>query len=240
MNVLSSGIVVQNTLHIYEGPPHVKAKESWVLISSICWFHFWFYKLAFSKQNSRKFICINFIMIVYITFKFMVAKNDMRVSMTWRSNYIKNKNRRIYHLIKMMHFLAQLSLALMYYKMCIKISPYCTKIPEVKQNQWRWHFYSILHLNTCFLLCHLIVRYTSQPLFFLSYDVMFQHIPIYLHNVFIILKINPSKLRKKDFSTSYMYSYWYYCFFICLWLMTVSYIITFHIMSRHSQSIIHV
>jgi len=124
-------------------------------------------------------------------FKFMTVKTDIRVCMSWRSDNIKNKTHRIYPLITMTHFLAQLSLALMNYNVCqdcfilYQDTWHKTKSKEMALQQ---HF--IFKYHICFLLCHLIVRYTSQPLLLLSYDVMLQHVLIYL--------------------TSCMYNYWYY------------------------------
>jgi len=122
-------------------------------------------------------------------FKFMIMKTDKRVCTSWRSNNIKNKNHRIYPLITMMHFLAQLSLALINYNVYQDFFVlYLDTWHKTKEMALPQHFVFKYHI--CFLLCHLIVRYNSQPLWLLSYDVMLQHVLIYL--------------------TSCMYNYWYY------------------------------
>lgn len=194
------------------------------------------FKTEFKNIHIHKFLydCIHH-------FKFMTVKNDMRVCMSWRSNYIRNKNHKIYQSIKMMHFLAQLSLALMHYKYQDFFILYQdtwrkTKLEEMALPQ---HFVCKYHI--CFLLCHLIVRYTSQPLLLLSYDVLLKHELIYLTSCIDNSKDKSFRAPYKGFfHIICMYNYWYYCFFICLHLIIVPYIITFHIMSRHSRSIIHV
>jgi hypothetical protein len=138
-------------------------------------------------------------------FKFRIAKNvtTREFIRADEANAYKMKILESTTWLKWCIFLAQLSLALMYYKMCIKISSYCTKIPEVKQSQWRWHFHSVLPLNTTSVFCYAIwLCGIPHNLFsFFPYDVIFLHTLIYSYNASIFLKINLSKFHTKDFST---------------------------------------